>query len=109
MAFFMRGRFKPIIFFLMEAAYINKEFTSQLSFNEAAEIFFKDYSTQSVQVLLWKFFQCWATRDCKLTSDLSDEEVALFFDQLIDLVAAAYIEHQANRVSDGRQQGGSDE
>ena len=88
----------------MEAAYINKEVTADLSFEEAAEIFFKKNSTQSVQVLVWKFFQCWVTRDCKIISDLTDEEVALFLDQLIDLVAAAQILHEANRVSENARE-----
>lgn len=89
----------------MEAADINKGITSDLSFEEAAETFFKDHSTQSVQVLVWKFFQCWVTRDCKIISDLSDEEIALFLDQLIDLVAAAQILHEANRVSENQREG----
>lgn len=89
----------------METAYKNKEFTSDLSFDEVAKTFFNKNSLESVQVLFWKFFQCWATRDCKLTSDLSDKEVALFFDQLIDLVAAAQIVHEANRVSENAQEG----
>ena len=42
-------------------------------------------------------------------SELSDEEVALFFDQLMDLVAAAYILHQANRASPNQQEGNDHE
>lgn len=96
-------------YFLMETAYINKEFTSELSFEEVAKTFFKDNSTESVQVLFWKFFQCWVTRDCNIISDMTDEDVALFFDQLIDLVAAAHILHEANRVSENQKPGGDNE
>lgn len=92
----------------MEAVLINQNFTSGLSFEEVAETFFKENTPQSVTVLCWKFFQCWVTRDCKIISDLSDEEIALFFDQLIDLVAAAHILHQANRALENEQEG-SDE
>jgi hypothetical protein len=93
----------------MEAVYFNKEFTSGLSFDDAAKTFFQNNSTESAQVLFWKFFQCWVKRDCNIISDLTDKEVALFFDQLIDLVAAAHILHEANRVSKTRQEGRSSE
>jgi hypothetical protein len=82
----------------MEAVHINLTITSELSFKDVAKTFFKDNTPDSVKVLCWKFFQCWVSRDCKIISDLSDEEIALFFDQLIDLVAAAHILHQANRA-----------
>jgi hypothetical protein len=68
----------------MEAVYDNKEMLSGLGFGEVAETFFRDYSIGSVQVLFWKFFQCWVTRDCDLISDMTDKEIALFLDQLIE-------------------------
>lgn len=71
--------------------------------------FFKKYTPDSTKVLFWVLFQCWTKQDCKLTTELSDQEVALFFDQLINLVAAAHIEHQANRVSESKRQEGGDE
>lgn len=61
-------------------------------------MFFKRNTPESVRVLFWKMFQCWVTKDCNLKAEISDEEVALFFDQLIDLVAAAYSLRQANRA-----------
>lgn len=60
---------------------------------------FKTHTPDSAKVLFWKLFQCWSVKECKESSDVSDEEIALFFDQLIDLVAAAHILHQANRVA----------
>lgn len=93
----------------MEAVHINFNVTSELPLKDVAKTFFKDNTPDSVKVLFWKMFQCWVTRDCNIKSDLTDEEIALFFDQLIDLVAAAHIEHEANRVSENRQQGGSNE
>lgn len=60
---------------------------------------------ESVEVTFLKMFQCWTTKDCNIKAEISDEEVALFFDQLIDLVAAAYILHQANRVPETGQEG----
>ena len=71
--------------------------------------FFKDNTPESVKVLFWKMFQCWVTRDCNIKADLSDEEIALFFDQLIDLVAAAHILHQANGAADPKSKEGSDD
>ena len=82
----------------MEAVYIQDSFSPGASFKEASASFFKKRTPDGAKVLCWKLFQCWAQKDCNLKSDLTDEEVALFFDQLIALVAAAYIEHQANRV-----------
>lgn len=89
----------------MEAVHINFNITSELSFKDVAKTFFQDNTPDSVKVLCWKFFQCWITRDCKGISDLSDEEIALFFDQLIDLVAAAHILHQANGAFENGQEG----
>ena len=71
--------------------------------------FFKAHTPDQAKVLFWKVFQCWSVQECKFKVDVSDEEIALFFDQLIDLVAAAHIEHEANRVSKNRQQGGGNE
>lgn len=93
----------------MEAVYLNKNFPSDLSLKEVMTAFFKGNSPESAKVLFWKMFQCWVTRDCNLKADVSDEELALFFDQLIDLVAAAHILHQANRVSPTGQEGLSHE
>jgi hypothetical protein len=83
----------------MEAVIIKHNFTAGKTLKEIITTFFKDNTPESTQVLFWKFFQCWVSRDCKIKADLTDEEVALFFDQLIDLVAAAHIVHQANRAS----------
>ena len=91
----------------MEAVIIKHNFTSAITLKEVMEKFFRDHSPEETKVLFWKFFQCWVTRECNLKADLSDEEVALFFDQLMDLVAAAYILHQANRVSANPQEGES--
>ena len=93
----------------MEAVIINHNFTASLTFKEVMKKFFDGHTPESTQVLFWKFFQCWVTRDCNIKADLSDEEVALFFDQLIDLVAAAYILHQANGASLNEQEGNGHE
>jgi len=80
----------------MEATITKYNFTAVLPLKEVMANFFKANTPESVKVLFWKFFQCWVTKDCNIKAELSDEEVALFLDQLIDLVAAAYIVHQAN-------------
>ncbi|MDB5143398.1 MAG: hypothetical protein JWQ66_2111 [Mucilaginibacter sp.] len=89
----------------MEAVSNNYNITSALPLEKVMSTFFKDNTPDSVKVLFWKMFQCWVTRDCNIKSDLTDEEIALFFDQLIDLVAAAHILHQANRALDAGQEG----
>jgi hypothetical protein len=80
----------------MEEGLFQYNFTASLSLKEVMSKFFNDHTPESTKVLFWKFFQCWVTRDCNFKADLSDEEVALFFDQVMELVAAAYILHQAD-------------
>ncbi len=89
----------------MDAVLINKHFTDDLPLGEVLDNFFKGNTPESSRVFFWKVFQCWTLKDCNIKAEISDEEVALFFDQLIDLVAAAYILHQANRVPQTGQEG----
>ncbi|MGF7080443.1 hypothetical protein [Mucilaginibacter sp. UYCu711] len=89
----------------MEALIIKHNFTAGITLKEIMTTFFRENTPDSTRVLFWKFFQCWVTRDCNIKADLSDEEIALFFDQLIDLVAAAYKVHQANRVCNKNEEG----
>ena len=79
------------------------------SLKEVMTAVFNSITPDTSQVLTWKIFQCWTTRDCNFKSDVTNEEIAAFLDQLNLLVAAAYIEHQANAVSQNPQQGGSNE
>jgi len=58
--------------------------------------FFRKHSPDSAKFLFWKVFQCWALKDCRIKAEVSDEELALFFDHLNELVDAAYFEHQAS-------------
>lgn len=67
------------------------------------ESFFAKHSPESARFMFWKFFQCWAIKDCKINAEISDEEVAQFFDQLGDFVAAAYLEHQS--INSNKQKG----
>lgn len=83
----------------MEAA---KQFYDQLPsapLDKVIESFFQGYTPDSAKLMFWKLFQCWTLKDCNIKAEVSDEEVARFFDQLTDLVAAAYIIHQANGAS----------
>jgi hypothetical protein len=89
----------------MEALIINHNFKANISLKEVMSTFFREYDPETTKLMFWKFFQCWVTKDCSIKGELSDKEVALFFDQLMDLVAAAYILHQANRVSKDQQEG----
>jgi hypothetical protein len=89
----------------MEAGTTNN-LSSRRSLKEVITAFFNANTPDSSQVLTWKIFQCWTTRDCNFKSDVTNEEIAAFLDQLNLLVAAAYIEHQANAVSENPQQGG---
>lgn len=61
--------------------------------------FFRKHSPDSAKFLFWKVFQCWALKDCNIKAEVSDQELALFFDQLNELVDAAYLEHQASGLN----------
>ena len=89
----------------MEAVFTHKHFKTDLPLGEVLDNFFKGNTPESARVFFWKVFQCWALKDCNIKAEISDAEIALFFDQLIDLVAAAYIVHQANGASN-KPQGG---
>lgn len=89
----------------MEADVINNNFTSCSNYRAGLAKFFRDNTPDSAKVMFWKLFQCWATKECTIKAEVTDEEVALFFDQLTDLVAAAYILHQANGASENPQKG----
>ena len=93
----------------MEALIIKHNFSAVLPLREVMAAFFKANTPESAKVFFWKFFQCWVTKDCNIKAELSDEEVALFFDQLMDLVAAAYMVHQANGASVNEQEGSGHE
>lgn len=93
------------IFVSMKPVTINKPLPSNRPLPEVLEFFFAQNTPDSSWAFFLKMFQCWTLKDCKIKAEISDEEVALFFDQLIDLVAAAYIVHQANRVSMNQPEG----
>jgi hypothetical protein len=93
----------------MEAVLQHRDFGTGLPLKEVMDAFFGENTPESVKELFWKMFQCWVTKDCKIRADISDEEIALFFDQLIDLVAAAYTVHQANRAPQTGQKGNQNE
>ena len=92
----------------MEAG-ITNNFRQDHSLKEVISTFFNSITPDSSQVLTWKIFQCWTTRDCNFKSGVTNEEIAAFLDQLNLLVAAAYIEHQANAASKNPQHGGENE
>jgi hypothetical protein len=84
----------------MEAVYLNNNFKSGLSFKKAVKDFFKDNDPDTVRIMIWRIFQCWIKRDCDVITDVSHREMAQFFDQLIDLIGAAYIVHEMDKISD---------
>lgn len=89
----------------MEAVLQQQDFEAPLSLREEVRKFFAGRTPDTAKVMFWKLFQCWATKECTVKGEVTDEEVALFFDQLTDLVAAAYILHQANGAPEDPQKG----
>jgi hypothetical protein len=89
----------------MEATVINKSLSFNTALMDVAATFFKENDPESTKAFFWKIFQCWTLKDCKIKSEIADEELARFFDQLTDLVAVAYVLHQSNVVSQQGQEG----
>lgn len=92
----------------MEVIQVNKS-SSHHPWQEVLASFFQQHSPESVQLLFWRMFQCWVTKDCTIKGAVTDEEVALAFDQLIELVSAAYVLHQEGNVVNNSQEGKSHE
>jgi hypothetical protein len=91
----------------MGAAVNKQNLTTSSTIHAGVAMFFKDHTPDSAKVMFWKLFQCWAMKECTIKAEVTDEEVALFFDQLNDLVSAAYVLHQANEPSANQQEGSS--
>ena len=49
---------------------------------KATESFFKDRTFGETQAIFFKLFQCWGIKECNKRIDLTNVEVALFYDQL---------------------------
>lgn len=93
----------------MEAAFIYKNLYPSNSFKDILNVFFTKYSPELTHYLCLRIFQCWGVNECTTKAEISDEEIALFLDQLIDLVAAAYIVHEVNRASDSNSKEGQND
>jgi hypothetical protein len=94
---------------MKEAEFTDKKLISEIPFDQALHEFFCDNKPCSVYSITFSIFQCWVVGNGKSKAGIPDQDVALLIDQLNSLVAAAYILHQGNRVSENRQQEGSDE
>ncbi len=66
----------------MEAAIKGHVFPAGLSPQEVISLFFRENSVESVRNLFWHLFQCWIVKDCNLKEHYTDENIALFLDQL---------------------------
>jgi type II secretory pathway component PulF len=92
----------------MEAAVQNLTDLNALSPYEVLEAFFRVNSRDEVWDKCFGLLKVWAKRPGDI-KQYSDEEIALFLDQLIDLVAAASTLHEANKAlvnSQGEQHHG---
>jgi hypothetical protein len=65
--------------------------------------FFDHYSYEGVQLRLWEVFRVAVTGEGLPDSRYSEEDIALFFDQLIVLVAVARQLTGGNRVTKGSE------
>ena len=62
------------------------------------EKFFSTNSEESTREIFWYLFKAWVSQP-EDKQYYSNQEIALFFDQLLELVAAAYTLHQSHRAN----------
>ena len=70
---------------------------SNASLMNAMELFFKERSFGEIQNIFFKLFQCWGVKECHKRMDLSNADVALFYDQLQSLLGEVYLKYQATK------------
>ena len=70
---------------------------SHSSLMTATETFFKNRTFGETQNTFFKLFQCWGTKECDKRFELSNIEVASFYDQLGEIVKEAYLFYQSSR------------
>jgi len=71
---------------------------------KATELFFKTRTFGETKDTFFKLFQCWGIKECYKRIDLTNAEVALFYDQLLNLVGQAYITFHADKPAlDGEE------
>ncbi|QEM03714.1 hypothetical protein DIU31_009385 [Mucilaginibacter rubeus] len=87
----------------MGAINFNNSPSSETPFKDVLANFFVANTPETMKVFAWKIFQCWTLKDCNQKAEISDEKLALFLDQLIGLVAAAYNVHQANNAAETKE------
>ncbi len=83
----------------MKAATNDLTSVTMASAPKTLEAFFASNTPESVKEIFWYLFKAWVSQPSDKKKQYSDEEIALFLDQLINLVAAASTLHQENRVS----------
>lgn len=82
----------------MEAGIKELPITNALSPQAVLADFFSTHTRESVWDIFLQLFKAWVESPDANRAKFRDKEIALFLDQLIDLVAAASQLHQTNRV-----------
>ncbi len=83
----------------MEAVTTHNDQHPITSLKPTLENFFEKNTPDSVKISFLRLLQCYVLNDCDIRAEVPAKEVALFYDQLIALVDAAYLVHQANRAA----------
>ena len=88
----------------MEAVINQSYYPPDLPPERVIALFFQSYSSEDTREHAFHLFKCWVSNSCELKENIPNQELALFLDQLIDLVAATFTLHQANRVSNNPEE-----
>ncbi|WP_345947704.1 hypothetical protein ABDD95_12680 [Mucilaginibacter sp. PAMB04274] len=71
----------------------------------ALKAYFGANSPELVKYFTLMIFQCWSMNECKIKSEVSDKDFALFLDELNELVEAAHRYHKSAPRIFGRLNG----
>lgn len=89
----------------MKTALLNMDCSSGLPLEKVLDAFFSTNPPDRVKFLFWKLFQCYVLKDCVIKAEVPEKDVALFYDQLTDLVTAVYLLHMKNNNDSQSKEG----
>lgn len=88
----------------MEAVFTNKNLPHELSLKKMMDAFFKVNNPDSIREIFFKLFQCWVTKDCNNKAEITDKELATFFDQITDFFTVAYDLYSKSNLTNADQE-----
>jgi len=82
-----------------------RHYSESTMLTKALNTYFRANSPELVKYFTLMIFQCWSLNECKIRSEVSDKDFALFLDELNELVEAAHRYHKNAPKNLGRLNG----